>query len=104
MIMRMMSGLDIENDRVKFEISSGTDQCYDCDSVYNSWVKESQTIFKGKRYMFRLHVIWESMNNLLSHSTMVLIKQVCNMSTSTQKFQLKTQPVEIALQDNAQSP
>ncbi|KAL6476464.1 hypothetical protein MHYP_G00149630 [Metynnis hypsauchen] len=67
----------------------------------------ANTEYKDNKYSFRVFVIeGESVNNLLSRSVaqaMGLVKRVLQVSNATGEFGLlKTQPVKIVLQENAQ--
>jgi transposase InsO family protein len=62
---------------------------------------------KDKKYSFRVYVVGgESVSNLLSRAaaqTMGLVKRICEVRGSGEEFGLlKTQPVQIALQEDAQ--
>lgn len=123
--------LNIEGTTVEFKIDTGADCSVISETMYKTLQKRrvlqrpkkvlsgpggrlnclgqfiTQTSYKGRTYTIRLYVIrGQNVNNLLSRPAalaMGLVKRVHEVHSSEQKFGLlKTQPVKIVLQDNAQ--
>ncbi|XP_051816865.1 uncharacterized protein K02A2.6-like [Acanthochromis polyacanthus] len=122
--------LNIEGSPVDFKIDTGADCSIISETMYKALQKKTvlqrpkkilsgpggglnclgqfitKTSYKDRSYTFRLYVVrGQSVNNLLSRPAalaMGLVKRVYEINSEQEFGLLKTQPVKIVLQDNAQ--